>query len=578
MQKLTSFLKSQKFLVTFLLSLMFFVAVTSMAGDSAIEDEVPHIVSGYSYLTKGDYRLNPEHPPLIKDLAAVPLLFIRPNFPTEQWQAGVNDQWSEGANFLYKTGNNADLMLFLGRLPVILLSILLGYFVYRWAKELYGNKAGLFALTLYAFDANIIAHSRFVTTDLGIAATMFINLYFLWKFLAEPTKKRFFLVAITLAIALLTKFSAPIIIITYAFVALYLIIRPKKYEKGSLLFIRFFNSDFLRRFIGYFLTFFSIAMIALMIVWVVYFFQTINMSKEMFHLSINDGLDKGVARDILNKIADVPVLRALSHYFLGFFMVSQHATGGHTSFLLGQVSNGWGYYYIVAFLVKTAVPTMIFIIISVLFWKSQPNKDHKAKVILLTPILILVGFALSTRINLGIRYLLPIFPLIYVFISFMAEKVSFEDVKSLFKNKVTFHTAFSLFFFLLIGWAIITSLKTYPYYLTYFNELIGGPRNGMRYVTDSNLDWGQDMKRLAKYVKNNNIEKIRVEYFGGADYPEYYLGDKFIAWNTDKTPEQGYYAISVTLFQQAQAKGQYAFLKDKKPLTTIGHSILIFNY
>ena len=100
----------------------------------------------------------------------------------------------------------------------------------------------------------------------------------------------------------------------------------------------------------------------------------------------------------------------------------------------------------------------------------------------------------------------------------------------------------------------------------------------MRYVTDSNLDWGQDMKRLAKYVKNNNIEKIRVEYFGGADYPEYYLGDKFIAWNTDKTPEQGYYAISVTLFQQAQAKGQYAFLKDKKPLTTIGHSILIFNY
>ena len=571
--------KSQKFIVFFLLLFMFIAAVTSMAGDSAIRDEVPHITAGYSYFKTGDYRLNPEHPPLIKDLAAVPLLFLNPKLPQNHFQKPINDQWSEGSEFLYKTpGNNADLMLFLGRLPVVLLSILLGYFVYLWAKELYGKKAGLFALTLYAFDANIIAHSRFITTDLGIAATVFINLYFLWKFLKEPSKKGFLLVTVTFAIAFLTKFSAPILVITYAIVALYFVIRPRPFKKGSLLFTRFFNAGFFRRLFGFLLTFFIAGLGALFIVWIVYAFQTINMPKEVFIKSMEAGLDNGPIKDLLLKIAGIPFMRPLGHYMLGFFMVQQHATGGHASFLLGQVSNGWWYYYIVAFFVKTAVPTMIFIALSPIFWMAQKKRKHKAKVILLVPVFIFIFFALTTKINLGIRYLLPIFPLLYVFISFIAEQVSLKDLKLFFSRKINFNTVFSVIFFALIVWGIISSVKTYPYYLTYFNELIGGPKNGMRYITDSNLDWGQDMKRLAKYVERNNIDKIRVEYFGGADYPEYYLGSRYISWNVERAPEKGYYAISATYFQQSRAQNKYEWLKDKKPLTTIGHSILIFKY
>lgn len=577
MDKKLKFLISEKFLVTFILLFMFFVAVTSMAGDSAIRDEEPHIVAGYSYLKTGDYRLNPEHPPLIKDLAAVPLLFMNPKLPANHFSRTINDQWAEGEEFLYREGNNPDAMLFWGRMPIILLSILLGFFVYLWAKELYGRKAGLFALTLYAFDANIIAHSRFITTDLGIAATIFINLYFLWKFLKEPSKKGLALVSVTLAIALLTKFSAPILIITYAIVALYLIIRPKPFIKGSLLFTRFFNSDFFRRTLGFFLAFLGIAIIAGFIVWVIYFFQTINMPSEIFHKSIDAGLDNTGIRTILHKMADVPFLRSLEHYILGFLMVGQHATGGHTSFLLGQLSTGWWYYYIIAFLVKTAVPTMIFIAIGIILWIGRKDKDHKAKIIILTPVFVLVAFALSTKLNLGIRYLLPIFPLLYVFISFIAEKVRLRDITDFIHKKINLNSVLSAIFFLLIIWYIISSVATYPYYLTYFNELIGGPKNGMRYLTDSNLDWGQDMKRLAEYAEKNNINKIRVDYFGSG-LPEYYLKDRYVSWNESKIPEKGYYAISVTYFQQARAQERYDWLKNQKPLTTIGHSILIFKY
>lgn len=578
MKNLLKSIKSNKFLAGILLSLMFFVSVTSMAGDSAIRDEVPHIVSGYSYITKGDYRLNPEHPPLIKDLAALPLLFMNPNFPQEQWEKGINDQWAEGTEFLYKSDNNADLMIFLGRIPVVLLSILLGFFVFRWATELYGKKAGLFALTLYVFDANIIAHSRFITTDLGIAATLFINLYFLWRFFKEPSKKGLLLVAVTLAIALLTKFSAPILVIVYAITSLYFIIRPKKFEKGSLLFTRFYNSDLIRRLLGFFLTFLSVGIIALAIVWVTYFFHTINMPEDVAVKSIEQQLENPTLKNFLIGLAHNDITRPIGHFFLGFFMVGQHATGGHSAFLLGEVSNGWWYYYIVAFLIKTPVPVLIFIVLGTIFWLRRKEKDHKAKIVLLAPVFIFVYFALSTRINLGIRYLLPIFPLLYVFLSFMAKDVTLKNLKLLKDKHLNSNAVFSVIFLLLMSWAVITSIKSYPYYLSYFNELIGGPKNGMRYITDSNLDWGQDMKRLVRYVEDNNLDKIRVDYFGGADYPPYYLGNKYISWDSKKSPEKGYYAISVTYFQQAMFYNEYQWLKDKKPLTTIGHSILIFKY
>ena len=136
-------------IATFLLIFIFLVTIFSMKDDSLTMDELAHLPSGYSYLTQKDMRLNPEHPPLIKDLAAIPLLFIKGiKFPSEikNWKEDINGQWGFGNYFLFKTGNPADKMIFWARIPMILTLVLLGFYIFKWAKELFGNKAALLAL------------------------------------------------------------------------------------------------------------------------------------------------------------------------------------------------------------------------------------------------------------------------------------------------------------------------------------------------------------------------------------------------------------------------------------------------
>ena len=158
---------------------VFLITLFSIKDDSLTMDELAHLPAGYSYLTQKDMRLNPEHPPLIKDLAAVPLLFIpNINFPsdTRSWKDDINGQWDFGREFLYNSGNPADKIIFAGRIPMILLLVFLGFFIFKWAKELFGNKASLLALFFFSFSPTFIAHSRYVTTDLAASFAFFIGI------------------------------------------------------------------------------------------------------------------------------------------------------------------------------------------------------------------------------------------------------------------------------------------------------------------------------------------------------------------------------------------------------------------
>ena len=147
--------RTANIIAVLLLVFMFTVAVLSMKDDSATMDELAHLPAGYSYLTQKDMRLNPEHPPLLKDLAAFPLLFIKGiKFPSEikAWQEDINGQWVFGNHFLYKAGNPADLMIFWGRIPMILILILLGFYIFKWSRELFDNKAAILSLFLFSFS------------------------------------------------------------------------------------------------------------------------------------------------------------------------------------------------------------------------------------------------------------------------------------------------------------------------------------------------------------------------------------------------------------------------------------------
>ncbi|MEK6868373.1 MAG: hypothetical protein AABX98_06135 [Nanoarchaeota archaeon] len=170
----------KKWPVFVLLTIFFVLAVTSMMHNSATSDEVAHIPSGYTYWKYFDYKINPEHPPLIKLWATLPFLILNPALPSDliYWENG--DQWEFGRQFLYWSGNDADQLYFWSRFMIVLIGMVLGWYVFRWASELYGWTAGMLALTLYVFDPNILAHSTIVQTDIPISAGMFILLYYFW--------------------------------------------------------------------------------------------------------------------------------------------------------------------------------------------------------------------------------------------------------------------------------------------------------------------------------------------------------------------------------------------------------------
>lgn len=582
-----------KLIMILSLSIMLGVMVFSANGDSPIRDEEPHIAAGYSYLTKGDYRLNPEHPPLIKDLAAFPLLFLDLNFPDQLWSEGLNNQWVIGHKFLYNYGNNPDVMLFWARLPIMILSVLLGYLVFRWSRELYGDKAASLAVILYAFDANIIAHSRYVTTDLGIAFAFFLHLYVLWKFLINPTWKYFVYTGLTFGVVLVTKFSAALLVPIYGLVFLYLVFKNQKVKSRIKYIANIASDSIIKRGIAYMVAFASVVILGVATMYFFYVPHTLNMNESLQKSLINENMYSGT--EPIEKLAEIST--PLTQYFLGFTMVSAHVSSGHASYLLGKAADGFKMYYPVAFAVKTPLPEIILILTTIvlLVLRKFRSLNWFDEFYLLVPVAVFVGMAMAGSLNLGIRYLLPIFPFLFVFASKTANLVDFKKALEFIKSGRFFALSVVSCFLsiVLVFWHIYGSLSAYPHYLSYFNESIGGPKNGLKYIADSNLDWGQDLKRLKTYVDENNIQNIKIDYFGSGDI-EYYFGDKGEVWTSQQGAPTGWFAISASIYAQGTSvwvdhdvnerkRGKivdplyYELLKDRKPDAIIGNSIMVYN-
>jgi len=205
-----------------LLAIMFFVGLSSYKQDSLTMDEQSHIGAGYSYLSQQDFRINPEHPPLIKDLSAIPLLFLNLNFPVNDtaWTEGVNNQWILGNKFIFNSGNNADQLIFWARLPMLFILISLGWFLFWWTKKEFGKEAALITLFLFSFSPNLIAHGRLVTTDIGALLGFVLSTFFWLKFLRNPSKKNVFYAGLIFGLSMLLKFSLALLIPFFGIITL----------------------------------------------------------------------------------------------------------------------------------------------------------------------------------------------------------------------------------------------------------------------------------------------------------------------------------------------------------------------
>jgi len=574
-----------------LLIFVFFIAIFSMKDDSLTMDEMAHLPAGFSYLTQKDMRLNPEHPPLIKDLAAIPLLFIKNiKFPAEidAWQKDINGQWDFGFHFLYETGNPADKMIFWGRIPMILILILLGFYIFKWTKELYGNRAALIALFLFSFSPTFLAHGRLVTTDVGAATGAFIAIYYFIKFLKTSSKKNLIISAIALAFAQLIKFSLFLLFPVFLILILFFVaIKASGFK------------SYWKLLGTYLLKFILIGIIFLILIWPVYQYHVLNYPPERqardaeFLLSTHP---LQFLRKLIPWMAKIPILRAYAQYFLGLSMVFQRAIGGNTTYFLGEVSAaGWPQYFPIVYIIKEPLAFHILTAISLIYlsflikeypWKKPFQrflgwlKFHFPEFTMLSFVLIYWAFSITSNLNIGVRHLLPVLPFTFLLVS---------GLLNLWLRNPPYGIKY-LIFGVLILWQLISVIKIYPHFLAYFNEIAGGPDKAYIYTVDSNLDWGQDLKRLKEWVEENKIEKIYVDYFGGSD-SKYYLKEKFEPWWGTKDPKElpsdSYLAVSASFLQGGrgvpvpgfnQSWGYYRWLYQyEPPIAKIGYSIFIYH-
>ncbi|EKE11492.1 MAG: hypothetical protein ACD_15C00073G0006 [uncultured bacterium] len=593
MQKIIE--KNYKIIILILLSFIFVVSVLNAGNDSLIYDEAAHIPAGYSYLVAHDMRLNPEHPPLLKDLSALPLLFIQPKFDiaADFWTKDNADasQWNAGKSFLFASGNNADQIIFWSRLPIILISLLLGFFIFKWTRELAGVTAGIFALTLYSFDPNILGHNHFVTTDIGIAAFITFAFYYFLRFIKEPTKKNVFLAGIFLGLVQLVKFSS---VLAFPVFGLIILLYPLIKMHG--------HKSRLHCLGEYLAKGFLVFLISFVVVYVFYFFNTYQMPQEKLPEIINhyfkpyDTRPINVyAREALFWMNGREALMPMADYLFGVARVFQRVAGGNITYFLGEISTqGFLSYFPVIFLIKEPLSLIFLIVFSLAISifaiiKTTINEPRKiihfihylrTQVIEFSMLLFIAIYAstsITGRLNIGLRHLLPIFPFIYILVSIGI----FRFIRK------THHINKYIVYTILIatlGILISGTLSSYPYYTSYFNSLGGGPTQGYKFATDSNADWGQDLKRLKIFLEAHpEITKIKIDYFGMADL-DYYIPGRYEKWWASKRPiEPGWYAISALFLQEGiydQKKSDsesYRWLKNKKPLYQVGTSILIYH-
>ena len=408
-------------IATLIISISLALAISSFWNDSLIVDEIPHIGSGYAYVKKFDYRLNPEHPPLAKALASLPLLFLdlsEDAFRTKFWLQDVNGQWDFG-RFLIFQSDNPNLITRAVKFPILIFFILSAILIYKWTKNLYGGFAALTALILFSFSPTVLAHSRFVTTDIPALFGALFAAYFFLQYLFSPTKKNLWLSGLTFGIAMLTKFSA-FLLVPYFLILSLIFGFIKKSEKTSKFY--FLISTFLIFIIGFTL-----------IVWPVYCAFTFNypaerqLSDTQFHLS---SFGNKTLAGIVEWMADKPVIRALGQYGLGLLMVSQRSAGGNTAYFLGEVSNqGSRYYFPVVYALKEPLAWLILIVISLVYlvWQvkksniknkiSKFTKEHFVEFAMLLWLAIYWVTSIKSNLNIGVRHLLPTYPFVIILVS-----------------------------------------------------------------------------------------------------------------------------------------------------------------
>jgi hypothetical protein len=580
-----------------LLALSTGLALGAARGDSITVDEPIHLLAGYASLVEGDHRLSPEHPPLARMWAALPLVFSHPRWPPPEAAGWHQADYFDLARDWLSRCNDGGRLIWPARVMMVALLAALCLATAAAARRLLGGAAAGLALFVAALDPTLLAHGHYVTTDLPAALTALLVVLTCSRLFADPSPGRFALAALALGAASLVKFSWLLLLPALAMAAIAAVASPRLAPGLP-------QRPAARAGVVAALGVALLTVVALAI-WLAYgfsYFPSRAAGPEVEHLPSVSGVlaagnpgGSGAAgspglslpatpaerwQTVLTdptdgtRLAGLPRLVAFARdhrllpepYLYG--MAYAYRKGLHRSaFLMGHYSTaGWPSYFPIAFAIKTPLPTLLLLAAGIAALLARGVRSARAAravaplpgggergappaampgvartpgdgllaISLATFVAVYAGAAIASHLDIGQRHLLPLYPAVFVGAGAAAAWLPGRG---------------RLAVLALCLWLLAGTLLAYPSYLSYFNEVIGGARNGHFYLSDSNVDWGQDLLRLAAYSRRHPDEPILLAQFGGVPLPRGFSPGILLEGAPD-TPLNplgaGTYAVSAT--------------------------------
>jgi hypothetical protein len=507
-------------------------------------DEPAHIASGIEWLDEGQYRYEHQHPPLARIAAALgPYLAGIRSF-------GLKSVWEEGNGMLY-TGGHYFRTLALARMGILPFFVIACALVWSWSRRLFGAGVALASTLLFTMLPPILAHSGLATTDMACSTFVFASAYAFSRWLERPAWRQSLFLGATIALAALSKFSS------LAFVPasmLAVLILYWSIERPPL-------AAFRREALGRTVSLIFAAAVVFMAIWGGYRFSVGRVTAENRPYETIDRF--------------LPESSLPAYEFLdGIGEVEYHNTRGHPSWLLGEYrTDGWWYFFPVVVAVKT--PIAFLLLCGIGFFRLVRQSVAKIRWQEWVPgacALAILLVCMQSRIDLGVRHILPIYPLLAMVAGLGLAGLLRTGAAS--KAAAAWGLALAL-------WLVVSSVRAHPDYLAYFNESAGGKPEWV--LAESDLDWGQDLQRLSDKLKELGVQEVSLGYFGTADLTRHGLpATKPLPAYQRAT---GWVAVSLHVmtieaaeFEKAQRTrtSPLFWLHEEKPVARVGKSIDLY--
>lgn len=624
------------------------LAQVVLAGDGARRqwityDEFAHLPAGINYWQKRSFFIYHHNPPLTKMLAAIPALVMSPRMEYSSdyhYIVGARPEWPFGTRFL-RLNSERYLSLFVAaRMVNVLLSAIGALLVFAWSRELFGQRAALVSLALWCFSPSVLAHSQVVTPDIGAAVFGLASAYSFRKFLDSGSWPRALIAGLLLGLAELTKFTMLVLYPAYTLLVAIRWVRWRSHVRadgpqgasigiviglacfgllavgsgyGSALLPLYLVAWFLwvicrapgddhplqTCLLSFAMNFVAAVLVSVLVVNAGYFFEGSFQQLGDFTFQCRALTFPGTTSTVserINRFAGtwagrlpVPLPR---HFVTGLDAQKFDSDVGLINYIHGSFFQGgcW-YYYPVALAIRTPLGAILLALaaIPVAVFNRRGRATLLDESCLALPMIAVVAlFVWQDGIQYS-RYLLPCVPFMCISLGRVAACVSGMGRRIV-----------PPLIFVLLAWNVGSVLRCHPHELSYFNEFIGGPSQGHRYLLESS-DWGQDLTFLKDWLDRYPERRpVLVAYAGitgpgplGIDYslPPYSgsPGDHGARTHAAGPESVVYCAVSTQLLHGLDWMvldgngdrvelpwGAYSYFAALEPVDRAGYSILIY--